>query len=184
MEDSRIVALYFDRDESALTETQQKYSHYLHRIAHNVLQNEQDAQECVNDTYLRAWNSIPPHQPERLATYLGKIARHLALNRCAALSAEKRGGGNYLTLQEEWRDCLPPGEEDPADDLAIREALNSFLGDLPTEQRRIFIRRHWYGDPIGTIAAAYGYKESRIKMILSRTRQALKEFLEKEHIAL
>ena len=185
MEDSRIIALYFERDESALAETQQKYRHYLHRIAHNVLHNEQDAQECVNDAYLRAWNAIPPHRPARLSTFLGKIVRHLALDRCAALTAEKRGGGTYTALLEEWRDCLPDTDgRDADDDLTVQEALNRFLRRLPADRRRIFIRRYWDGDPIREIAAAYGGSESRIKMQLSRTRQELKEFLEKESIAI
>ena len=98
MEDKRIVALFFARDEQALTETRQKYSRYLHRVAHNVLQNQQDAEECVNDTYLRAWNAIPPHRPSRLSVFLGKITRRLALDRYAALTADKRGGGTQAAI--------------------------------------------------------------------------------------
>ncbi len=184
MEDKRIVELYFQRDERALTETREKYSRYLHRVAHNILQNTQDAEECVNDTYLRAWNAIPPHRPVRLSVYLGKIARHLALDRYAALTADKRGGGTTADLLEEWRDCLPDGDGDPADDLAVRDALSRFLRQLPAEKRRVFIRRYWYGDPIHDIAAACHSTESRVKMMLSRTRGELKEFLEKEGIAL
>jgi len=184
MDDSHIVRLFWERDESALAETDRKYRTYLNRIAYNVLQNEQDAQECVNDAYLRAWNAIPPHEPERLAPYLGKIARHLALNRYAALTADRRGGGTVTILLEEWRDCLPDRQGDPSDDIAVREALNRFLYSLPTEQRGLFLRRYWYGDSIRTLAAAYGYKESRVKMALSRMRQQLKEFLEKEGIAI
>ena len=184
MEDSRIIALYFERDESALAETQQKYSHYLYRIAHNVLHNEQDAQECVNDAYLRAWNAIPPHRPSRLSTYLGKIVRHLALDRYAALTADKRGGGTQAAILEEWRDALPNVDGDPADDMAVRDALSRFLRQLPADKRRVFIRRYWYGDPITAIAAESHATESRIKMMLSRTRDELKTFLEKEGIAL
>lgn len=183
MEDTRIVDLYFQRDEQALTHTRHRYGRYLYRVAYNVLQNEQDAEECINDTLLRAWNAIPPHRPERLAVYLGKIIRRLALDRYAARTADKRGGGITAALLEEWRDALPTGG-DPADDLAVQDALNRFLRQLPQERRRVFLRRYWYGDPIRAIAADRGATESRIKMMLARTRGELKEFLEKEGIAL
>lgn len=184
MDDKRIVELFFARDEQALTQTRQKFSRYLHRVAHNILPNTQDAEECVNDTYLRAWNSIPPHRPSRLSVYLGKITRRLALDRYAALTADKRGGGTLPDLLEEWRDCLPDSDGDPADDLAVRDALSRFLRQLPAERRRIFIRRYWYGDTISDIATACHATESKVKMTLSRTRGELKTFLEKESIAL
>ncbi|MBE6806630.1 MAG: RNA polymerase sigma factor [Ruminococcaceae bacterium] len=184
MEDKRIVALFLERDEQALTEARRVYHRYLTRIAQNVLHNPQDTEECVNDTYLRAWNAIPPHQPKRLSVFLGKITRRLALDRYTALTAQKRGGGTTPALLEEWRDALPGEEGDPTDDLAIREALNRFLRQLPTEKRRVFIRRYWYGDPIPTIATDHHATESRIKMMLARTRGELKTFLEKEGISL
>jgi len=183
MEDKHIVALFWQRDEQALVKTRQTYSRYLHRIAYNILQNTQDAEECVNDTYLRAWNAIPPHRPARLSVFLGKITRHVALDRYATLTAAKRGGGTLPDLLEEWRDALPTGN-DPTDDLAIQDALNRFVHQLPQERRRIFVRRYWYGDPIHTIASNFHATDSRIKMMLSRTRGELKEFLEKEGIAL
>ena len=184
MEDQRIVALFLARNEQALTETRRTYHRYLTRIAHNILHNPQDTEECVNDTYLRAWNAIPPHQPKRLGVFLGKITRHLALDRYAALTAQKRGNGTTADLLEEWRDALPNEDGDPADDLAIRDALNRFLRQLPAEKRRIFIRRYWYGDSIPTIANHHHATESRIKMMLARTRDELKTFLEKEGITL
>ena len=184
MDDKRIVELFFQRDERALTETRQKYSRYLHRVAHNVLQNTQDAEECVSDTYLRAWNAIPPHRPSRLSVFLGKIARRLALDRYAALTAHKRGGGTTADILEEWRDALPDTDGDPADDIAVRDALSRFLRQLPTDKRRTFIRRYWYGDTIAAIAAESHSTESAVKMTLSRTRDELKTFLEKEGIAL
>ena len=184
MDDRRIVELFFDRNEQALTETRQKYSRYLHRVAHNILQNQQDAEECVNDTYLRAWNAIPPHRPSRLSIFLGKITRHLALDRYAALTADKRGGGNQAAILEEWRDALPNVDGDPADDMAVRDALNRFLRQLPADKRRMFIRRYWYGDTIAAIATDSHATESAVKMTLSRTRGELKTFLEKEGIAL
>ena len=184
MEDKRIVDLYWERDEQALTETRQAYHRYLTRIARNILPTEQDTEECVNDVYLRAWNAIPPHRPARLSTFLGKIARRVALDRYAALTAEKRGGGTHAQVLEEWRDCLPCGEGDPSDDLAVRDALNRFLRQLPADKRRTFIRRYWYGDTIAAIAADSHATESAVKMTLSRTRDELKTFLEKEGIAL
>ena len=184
MEDKRIVELFFERSEQALTETRQKYGRYLHRVAYNVLQNDQDAEECVSDTYLRAWNAIPPHRPTRLSVYLGKITRRLALDAYAARTAHKRGGGTTADILEEWRDALPAADGDPTDDMAVRDALNRFLRQLPAEKRRIFIRRYWYGDPLHEIAAATHATDSRIKMTLSRTREELKTFLEKEGIAL
>ena len=184
MEDKRIVELYFARDEQALSETKKKYSHYLYRVAQNILQNPQDAEECVGDTYLRAWNAIPPHRPTRLSVFLGKITRRLALDRYAALTADKRGGGTTADILEEWRDALPDDGGDPADDLAVREALERFLHRLPAEQRRVFVLRYWYGDPIKEIAAARNSTESRIKMMLSRIRGQLKDYLKKEGITI
>lgn len=184
MEDKRIVALYLARDERALEETRQVYHRYLTRIALGILQDPQDTEECVNDTYLRAWNAIPPHQPQRLSVFLGKITRRLALDRYAALTAQKRGGGTTADLLEEWRDALPDTDGDPADDLAIREALTRFLRQLPAEKRRVFIRRYWYGDAIRDIADRHHSTESRVKMMLARTRSELKAFLEKEGITI
>ena len=184
MDDKHIVALFLARDEQALTETKRIYHRYLTRIAQGVLHNPQDTEECVNDTYLRAWNAIPPHEPKRLSVFLGKITRRLALDRYIALTADKRGGGTTADLLEEWRDALPDEDGDPTDDLAIRDALNRFLRQLPAEKRRVFIRRYWYGDAIRDIADVNHATESRIKMMLTRTRGELKEFLEKEGITI
>ena len=184
MNDKHIVSLFLERDEQALTETRRVYHRYLTRIAQNVLHNPEDTEECVNDTYLRAWNAIPPHQPKRLSVFLGKITRRLALDRYTALTAQKRGGGATADLLEEWRDALPDKDGDPTDDMAIREALNRFLRQLPAEKRRVFIRRYWYGDSISAIATAHHATESRIKMMLARTRDELKTFLEKEGITI
>ncbi len=185
MDDAHIVALYFDRNEAAIEETNRRFRPYLTRIARNILTSEQDAEECVNDTYLRAWNAIPPHRPVRLATFLGKIARRLALDRYAALTAEKRGGGQTETLLEEWRDCLPQTDGGQfADDLALKDAFDRFLQGLPAHKRRLFVRRYWYAEPIATLARDAGQSESSVKMQLLRTRCQLREFLEKENIAI
>ena len=185
MEDEAILDLYFARDERAVVETDRKYGGYCFTLANSILHNEQDAEETVSDTYLKAWRSIPPKRPSILKMFLAKITRNLAFSRWRKYTAEKRGGGTYTALLEEWRDCLPDTDgRDADDDLTVQEALNRFLRRLPADRRRIFVRRYWYGDPIREIAAAYGGSESRIKMQLSRTRQELKEFLEKESIAI
>ncbi len=185
MEDAKIVALYWERAESALTETQNKYGAYCRQIARNILHNEEDAEECVNDTYMRAWNAIPPHKPARLSTFLGKITRNLALNRYYAYTAQKRGEGQMPAVLEEWQQCVPVTLSDRlTDDLALKEAFDRFLRGLPQERRRLFLRRYWYVSSIREIAQEYGMGESRVKMQLLRTRNELKEFLEKEGIDL
>lgn len=185
MEDARIIALYFDRSQTAIEETDRKYKAYLLRVARNILSDRRDAEECINDTYLRAWDAIPPQCPDRLAAFLGKITRRLALDRYDTLTAQKRGGGQIEALLEEGRDCLPHTEANAvADDLALKEALNCFLRALPADRRHLFVRRYWYADSIATIARDRGWTESRVKMQLSRTRQQLREFLEKESIAI
>ena len=184
MEDNEIIALYWERNETAIAETEKKYGRYCYVIAYNVLYCHEDAEECVNDTYLRAWNAIPPHRPSRLSVFLGKITRRLALDRYAALTADKRGGGTQAAILEEWRDALPDTDGDPTDDVAVRDALSRFLRQLPAEKRRTFIRRYWYGDTIAAIATDSHTSESAVKMTLSRTRGELKAFLEKEGIAL
>ncbi len=185
MEDARIVALFLERDETAICETEHKYRSYLLHIARNILRDREEEEECVSDTYLRAWNAIPPHQPTRLSTFLGKITRRLALDRYAARTAQKRGGGTVPLLLEEFRDCLPTQTADTVTDtLVLRDALNRFLRKLPPDQRQIFVRRYWYGDAIHNITRQFGGSESRIKMSLLRTRRELKQFLESEEIYL
>ncbi len=185
MDDSRIVTLFWERDESAIHRADEKYKVYLSSIARNILGNDQDAEECVNDTYLRAWNAIPPNRPASLSSYLGKITRRLALDKYASLTAQKRGGSTLPELLEEWRSCLPTdGGDTVPDEVVLRDTLNRFLRALPADRRRMFLRRYWYADPIRTIAQNTGSSESKVKMALLRTRQELKEFLEKETVTL
>ncbi len=185
MDDKRIVALFFERDESAIHETDRKYRPYLTRIARNILCDREDEEECVSDTYLRAWNAIPPHDPQHLSTFLGKITRRLALDRFTARTAEKRGGGTVPLLLEEFRDCLPDQASDTVTDtLVLRDALNRFLRGLSAEHRRMFVCRYWYADSVRDIARQHNSSESRVKMILLRTRRDLKHFLESEDIGL
>ncbi len=184
MEDSEIMDLYWARRESAVTETANKYGRYCYAISHNILHNEEDAQECVNDTYLRAWNAMPPRRPDRLSAFLGRITRNLSINRYKGLHTEKRGFGETPLVLSELNDCVPSlsGTEQAADDGALVEALNVFLEGQPREKRILFIQRYWYLTPIKELAALHGGGESKIKSLLFRMRGELKAHLEKEGI--
>ena len=185
MEDKDIVDLYWAREESAIRETEKKYGRYCHYVASRILQSDEDAEEVVNDTYLRAWNSIPPSRPTQLKAYLAKIASRLSLDRYDARSAEKRGGGELPLVLEELAECVPSGEgEHLADEITLRDAVNRFLWSLPRETRRIFVRRYWYASSVAEIAREYGMKESAVGMLLLRTRAKLKHELNKEGILL
>lgn len=182
--DEAILALYWERSERAISATEVKYGRYCACIARNILDNSEDAKECVNDTWLRAWNAMPPGRPQRLAAFLGKITRNLAINRLERERAKKRGRGVMEVLVEELGECLPDRRAgvDPADDLALREAINRFLAVLPAENRKLFVRRYWYFSSVRDIAADYGMGESKVKMALLRMRSELRRFLEKEGI--
>ena len=184
MDDKRIVALFFERDEQALTETRQKYSRYLHRVAHNVLQNTQDAEECVSDTYLRAWNAMPPDRPHGLRAYLGAITRRLSLDRWRERKSAKRGGGEVALSLEELGECVPHPDTVPrtVETAEVAAILSDFLRSLPSVECDVFLRRYWYFDTVAQIAKRYGYSESKVKMTLGRTRDKLRAVLEKEGI--
>lgn len=186
MEDQQIVDLYWARSEAAIAETDAKYGRYCHSIAYNILFNEEDSRECVNDTYLKAWESIPPHRPDPLAAYLGRITRNLALNRYKYHHAQIRGDGQLPLVLDELHDCIPDPKttEQVTDDLALADLFNRFLAELPKETRMIFLRRYWYMSPVREIAADYSLTESKVKMSLLRARGKLKKLLEKEGIAL
>lgn len=186
MDDKQIVALYWERSETAISETAQKYGKYCRYIALNILHNDEDSEECVNDTYLRAWNNIPPHRPAVLKTYLGKITRNLSLDRYEKLNAEKRNSGQMSLVFEELQECLPSLEstESMIEEITLTDILNRFLSSLSSEQRKVFMRRYWYLSPIKEIAAEYGMSESKVKMSLLRSRNKLKKMLEKEGISI
>lgn len=184
MEDVQIVDLYFARNEQAITETAAKYGSYLFSIAQNILVNRSDAEETVNDTYMGAWRSIPPHRPNRLSTYLGKITRRCSLEKWKRNHAQKRGGGEVSLALEELADCIPGGES-PQVQLEMKELtrlMNRFVKTLPETEQRIFICRYWYLVPVKTIARDFGFSESKVKSMLSRARSKLKICLQKEGI--
>ena len=170
MEDGRIIELYWDRDQRAIPETAGKYGRMLHGIAWNLLRSREDAEECVNDTYLRAWEAIPPARPGAFRIWLGQITRNLSLDRWKSLRAEKRGGGAELLLGE-------------LEDQELAELLNVFLRGLSREGRAMFLRRYWYGESVAEVALALGCGEGKVKSSLFRSRKALREYLEKEGIA-
>ena len=186
MEDREIVALYWAREERAIRESERKYGRYCRRVAAGVLGDREDCEECVSDTWLAAWNAMPPHRPEKLAAFLGRLTRNLALNRWSSRSAEKRGGGQTALALEELAECLPaPNQvERQVEDMELARAINRFLAGLAPEPRRLFVRRYWYMASIREIADAYALGESKVKMSLSRTRKKLRKFLEEEGIDL
>ena len=183
MEDRQIVELYWQRAERAIAETHTKYGRYCHYIAFNILSSNEDAEEVVNDTYLKVWNRVPPDRPDPLKPYVGMISRQLALNAYNARQTEKRGGGISLAILE-LEECIPSSAGDIADSAALSDSLNRFIEKLPTKTRRIFVCRYWYADPISVIARDFSMKESAVAMLLMRTRQKLKVHLEKEGFSL
>jgi len=184
MEDLQIVELYWNRDEEAVNETQKKYENYCFSIAYHILQNQEDCKEAVNDTYLAAWNSIPPHHPLNLSTYLGKIARRISLNKWRDKNADKRGGGQLVLSLDELEECIPDqkGISSQLEQQYLSEAINHFLSVLKENERKVFVCRYWYFDSISEIADRFHYSQSKVKMMLKRTRDKLKNYLIEEGI--
>ena len=183
MEDRQIIELYWQRSERAIAATRRKYEKYCRAIAHRILRSAEDTEECLNDTYLKVWNSVPPRRPQKFSAFLAKVTRNLALDRVEKQKAAKRGGGQVPLAWEELKDCIPCGG-DPVEDGELKEALERFLRSLPAENCTIFMKRYWYLYAVKDIAKEGGFGESKVKMILLRTRNQLKEFLEEEGIDL
>ena len=185
LSDAEIVALYHAREEKAIDESARKYGTYCHSIARAIVQNEQDAEECVNDTYIRAWNSMPPHKPSRLSTYLSKLTRNLSISRYRREHADKRDPDGVAVL-DEMVECLPDADTtgELSDEIALKDAINAFLASLPTRTRIVFMQRYWYFCPVAAIARSMGMSESDVKVTLMRTRQKFRTHLEKEGIVL
>ena len=186
MEDREIVRLYFARSEQALVETQAKYGAYCYSIAYNILTNSQDAEECVSDTYLAAWNRIPPKKPDYLGAFLGRITRYLSIDRWRSRRSQKRGGGEIALALEELGECASQKEtlEEMLQRKQAAEALNRFLGTLPETERNVLLCRYWYMDSIGDIAEKTGFTTSKVASMLHRTRSRLRAFLEADILAM
>lgn len=186
MEDKQIIDMYWERSEQAIASTAEKYGSYCRSISYHILHNIEDVEECVNDTYLAAWKSIPPNRPKRLAVYLGKITRNISLNRAKHYSAEKRGFGQTDLVLSELEDCLPTNSqvEQQMEEKLLIHAIERFLYRQPVEKRNIFIRRYWQLAPIKEIAKSFGVSESKVESLLFRMRKELKRYLEKEGIIL
>lgn len=186
MTDSEIIRLYWQRSEQAIAASREQYGSYCHTIAWNILGNAQDSEECVSDTWLQAWNTIPPHYPRRLAAFLGRITRNLALNRVRDAGTEKRGGGQAALALAELEECVPATENvaQTVEDAEILRVLERFLRTQPEQKRNIFIRRYWYMTPVRQLAADYRMSESKAAALLHRMRMQLRAELEREGIAL
>ncbi len=187
MEDKCIVDLYVSRDERAIAESESKYGRYCLQVAMNILDNHQDAEECVNDAFLRAWNAIPPEQPVKLGAYLAKITRNLSLDRFKAAHTAKRGQSQFLVSLDELSECIPAGGfegnvEAEAESARVGMLINDFLHRTKAEAREVFICRYFYSETIGEIARRYGLTESKVKTILYRTRNKLRKYLESEGV--
>lgn len=185
MEDKEIISLYWKRDERAIAESSEKYGGYCRSIAGQILSDLEDAEECVNDTWLGAWNSIPPHFPDILSAFLGKITRRVALKRRRSRNADKRGGGVVELALEELRESVPAGQsaEDALTERELPRLIDAFLDALPDAEQRVFVCRYWYLDSIADIGKRFGFTESKVKSMLYRTRRKLRDCLRKEGYA-
>ena len=186
MTDSEIIRLYWQRSEQAIAASSEQYGSYCHTIARNILGNAQDSEECVSDTWLQAWNTIPPQIPRRLAAFLGRITRNLALNRVRDAGAEKRGGGQAALALAELEECIPAAGNptQAVEDGELTRVLEKFLRAQPEQKRNLFIRRYWYMTPVKQLAAEYRMSESKATALLYRMRAQLRTELEREGIAL
>ncbi|MCD2491093.1 RNA polymerase sigma factor [Lacrimispora sp. NSJ-141] len=182
MQDDRIVALYWQRDETAIQETEQKYGRYLFKIANNILSDLEDSEESVNDTYLKAWNSLPPHRPNVLSAYLGKITRQLSIDIFRTRNREKRRATEYAVSLSELGDCVSDTvtTEQTADLHLLAETINTYLNTLSAQGRTTFVGRYYFMDSIKEIADYHGMSESKVKSMLYRTRKGLRIYLEQE----
>ncbi len=181
MTDAQIVEMYWNRNEAAVSATSEKYGTYCYSIAHGILHNEEDSKEIVNDTYMSAWNSMPPHKPNVLKTFLGKITRRLSIDKWRRKNAEKRGGETEAVL-DELSECISQNGDPIAETekAMLDKAINTFVRELKDTEQRVFLCRYWYAQPIREIAKRFGFSESKVKVMLMRTRNKLKKSLETE----
>lgn len=180
MTDAEIIKLFLNRDESALAEAEKQYRDYCLYIARNVLQDERDAEECLNDALYAAWKSIPPQRPENLKTYLGKLVREFAVDRWRSNNAQKRNPGSLSSLDELEELIADCGADTAIGEIELGQLIREFLLTEGATERNVFIRRYWYYDPIDAIAERYGIGISKVKMILKRVRERLSAYLKRE----
>lgn len=186
MDDNRIVELYWERNESAIRETDNRYGRYLWKIAYNVLADREDSDECVNDSYYKAWSAMPPHRPVSLAAFLGRIVRQLAVDRFRRRSAQKRTSSEYPLSLDELAECVSGGEQpyQTAELHLLAQAVSDYLRSLPRETREAFLWRYYFMDPLKEISVRLNASESQVKSMLHRTRIGLRDYLEKEGFSL
>ena len=181
MEDQGIVELFFGRSEQAIVETDKKYGGYCYTIAYNILASREDSEESVSDTYFSAWNTIPPRKPTLLQAFLGKITRHISIDRWRKQTAQKRGGKELPLALEELGECLDTrGMEAEITSRELTRVLNGFLASLSETERNVFLCRYWYMDTIETIAKITGFSQSKVTSMLHRTRGKLRTKLAEE----
>ena len=184
LEDEKIIELYFERNESAIAETSEKYGNYLYKIAFNILSDNEDSEESVNDTYVGAWNSIPPEKPNILSAFLGKITRYISLNKYRAKRTQKRGGGEIDIAFDEIEACIQR-ENNLYDEIEIKElakSISDYLKQLPKTERQIFVCRYYYLDSLSDISKHFGFSQSKVASMLHRTRKKILSHLEKEGV--
>ena len=184
MEDQLIIDLFFQRSEQAIEETDKKYGGYCYSIAYNILTNREDSEESVSDTYLAAWNTIPPRRPNFLNAFLGKLTRHISIDRWRKRSAKKRGGGEMPLVLEELQECVANGEnlEERYEQKELVRQVRKFVASLSDTERRVFVCRYWYLDSTAEIAKRFGFSENKVSSILHRTRGKLEKYLIREGI--
>ena len=184
MEDQLIIDLFFQRSEQAIEETDKKYGGYCYSIAYNILTNREDSEESVSDTYLAAWNTIPPRRPNFLNAFLGKLTRHISIDRWRKRSAKKRGGGEMPLVLEELQECVANGEnlEERYEQKELVRQVRKFVASLSDTERRVFVCRYWYLDSTAEIAKRFDFSENKVSSMLHRTRGKLEKYLIREGI--
>ncbi len=181
MNDSGIIKLFFQRDNDAVKHTSDNYGGKMMRMAEQMLGSKEDAQECVNDTLLKVWDSIPPNNPDNLQAYIMRLCRNTALNMIEWKNAKKRHA-EVISLTKELEDCIPGGETVDSEDSELSEVFSTFLKSISKEKRTMFVRRYWFSDSIEDIAKMFGCSQSKVKVTLHRTRKELKDYLIKEGV--
>ena len=184
MDDPTIVDLYLRRDESAIKETAYKYGRRLRSLANGIVDDPETAEECENDTYLAAWNTIPPQNPRAFSAFLGKIIRNLSFKRLRSKTAQKRGGGEGEISLDELEYCIPDNRSfcDTVEEKELARYIDNFLEGLSVTDRKVFVCRYWYCDSVADICKQFGFGESKVKMILLRTREKLRKYLERSGV--